>query len=202
MPGTPQEMIEQFCSVLPQRLTSTLLDEYGLTLSPSTIQRTTQEILSLTLFWMEQAFRVTLPKELTSYLLEGITQSVRGTWKTDYELDPDEEAQFFRRMPQQHENWEKMVRQGGEPIAVLSEAVSSLEAENIIGSEDGQKLLAMFLDLVPIEEVGGDCGGNRRRIGGLTLWVKRVERVERVKKAKGSKWKSRRGQMKKRCGHC
>jgi hypothetical protein len=166
MPGTPQEMVEQFCSVLPQRLTSTLLEEYGLRLSPSTIQRTTQEILSLTLFWMEQAFRVTITKELTSYLLEGITQSVRGTWKSDYELGPDEEAQFFRRMPQQHENWEMMVRQGGEPIAVLSEAVSSLEAENIISSEDGQKLLAMFLDLVPIEEVGEIAGGIEEELAG------------------------------------
>ncbi|MDX1411332.1 MAG: hypothetical protein R3351_04180 [Nitrospirales bacterium] len=166
MPGTPQDMIEQFCSILPQRLTSAILEEYGLELQPSTIQRTTQEILSLSLFWMDQAVRVTLPQELTSSLLEGISQSVRGTWTTDYELDPDEEAHFFRRMPHQHENWEKIVRQGGEPIAVLSEAVSSLEAENIIGSEDGQNLLAVFLDLVPIEEIGEMARGIEEELAG------------------------------------
>jgi hypothetical protein len=166
MPGTPQEMIEQFCSVLPQRVGSKKLGEYGLELSPSATQRTTQEILSLSLFWMEQAVRVTLPKELTRYLLEGIYQSVRGTWKTVYELDAVEEAPFFRRMPQQHANWGKIVNQGGEPIAVLSEAVSSLEAESLIGSEDRQNLLALFLDLVPIEEVGEIAGGIEEELAG------------------------------------
>ena len=166
MPGTPQELIAQLSSVLPPKLTTDILEPYGLELNSSTIQRMTQDILSLSLFWMEQAFRVTLPKELTSYLLEGITQSVRGTGTTDDKLDPDEEAQFFRRIPQQHETWEKMVRQGGEPIAILSEAVSSLEAENIIGSEDREKLLALLLDLVPIEEVGEIAGQIEEELAG------------------------------------
>lgn len=166
MPGTPQEMIEQFCSVLPPKLTSNILEDYSLELSPSTIQRMTQEILSLSLFWMEQAFRVTLPEEVTSYLLEGVYQSVRGAWKTKYEMDPDEENHFFPKMTQQHANWEKIVKQGGEPIAVLSEVVSSLELEGAIGAKDLQKLLALFFDLVPIEEVGEIAGRIEEELAG------------------------------------
>jgi hypothetical protein len=166
MPGTPQQMTEQFCSVLPPKLTSEILEEYGLELSPPIIQRIIQDTLSLSLFWMEQAIRVTLPKELTSYLLEGIYQYVRGGWNTDYELDPEEVDPFFSRIPQQHANWDKIVKQGGEPIAVLTEAVSTMEAENIVSPKEGQKLLALFLDLVPIEEVGEVAGGIEEELAG------------------------------------
>lgn len=159
-------MTEQFCSVLPPKLTSEILEEYGLELSPPIIQRTIQDTLSLSLFWMEQAIRVTLPKELTSYLLEGIYQCVRRGWNTDYELDPEEVAPFFSRIPQQHTKWDKIVKQGGEPIAVLTEAVSTLEDENIINPKEGQKLLALFLDLVPIEEVGEIAGAIEEELAG------------------------------------
>jgi len=166
MPGTLQEMVEQFCSVLPSRLSSKTLEDYCLELSPSTIQRTTQEILSVSLFWMEQAFRVTLPKEIASHVLDGIYQSVREAWETKYGWHLDEESPFFRVMTQQHAKWEKIIQQGGEPITVLSEAVSSLELKGTIGSEDRQKLLALFLDLVPIEEVGEIAGRIEEELAG------------------------------------
>jgi len=166
MLNTPQELVEQFRSTLPPGLSSPILQEYGLDLPPSTVQRMTQEILSLTLFWMEQAIRVTLPKDLASQVLDGVFRLVRETWNTEYELNPDDEITFFKVMKQEHLGWEEIVKGGGEPIAVFSEVVSSLELDGPIGSEDRQKLLALFLDLVPIEEIGEIAGKIEAELAG------------------------------------
>ena len=158
MPGTPQEIVEEFRSTLPPRLSSTVLAEYGLALSSPSIQRTTQVLLSLSLFWMEEAFHVTLPKDLAPHILDGVYQWVVGAWVTEYGLDRQQEREFSIQMSQEHPRWREILKEGGEPIAVLSESVSSLELDGMIGSEDRQKTLALFLDLVPIEEVGEIAG--------------------------------------------
>ena len=166
MLNTPQDLVEQFRPILPSGLSSPTLQEYGLDLPSSTAQRTTQEILSLTLFWMEQAVRVTLPKDLAAQVLDGVYRVVRENWETEYGLNPDEASPFFQVIKQEHLVWEEIIQQGGEPIAVLSEVVSSLELDGPIGSEDRQKLLALLLDLVPIEEVGEIAGRIEEELAG------------------------------------
>ena len=154
MPETPEEMVKEFYAVLPQRLPSATLGDYGLELSSSNLQRITQEILSLSLFWMEQALRVALSQDLAEHISKGIRQSIQERWETDFGLNPEHFMGFFERMEHQHGLWEELTKHGGETIAVLGEASSSVDLEGTIGAQDRQNLLALFLDLVPIEELG------------------------------------------------
>ena len=158
MPETPEEMVKAFYAVLPQRLSSTTLEEYGLALSSSDLHRVTQELLSLSLFWMEQAMRVALGPDLAMQILRGIRQSIQEKWTTDFGLDPDRLTGFFEGIEHQHMMWEGITKHGGETIAVLGEASSSVELEGTIGVQDRQQLLALYLDLVPIEELGEIAG--------------------------------------------
>lgn len=160
MARTPHEMIELLHAALPERLSSSTLQEYDLELSPADIERATQEILSLSFFWMDQAIRALLPQDLTDLLVTGIRQSVRDRWETPrFVLNPDYITGFFERVDQQHLVWSGITQQGGEPIAVMSEAVSSLDLEGSLSSPDRQNLLALFLDLVPVDQFGEIAGG-------------------------------------------
>ena len=158
MTQTPEEMVKEFYGVFPQRLSSTTLGEYGLELSSSNVQRITLEILSLSVFWMKQAMRVALSQDLAEQILQGIRQSIQEKWTTDFGLNPEHLTGFFERIDHQHGGWENITKQGGETIAVLGEASSSVELEGTIGVQDRQNLLALYLDLVPIEELGEIAG--------------------------------------------
>ena len=147
-------MVKEFYAVLPQRLASTTLGDYRLELSASNLQRITQEIVSLSLFWMEQALRVALSQDLAEHILKGIRTSIQERWETDFGLIPEHFTGFFERMEHQHKVWEELTKQGGETIAVLGEASSSVDLEGTVGVQDRQHLLALFLDFVPIEELG------------------------------------------------
>ena len=151
-------MVKELYAVLPQGLTSTTLGDYGLELSSSNLQRITQEILSLSLFWMEQALRVALSQDLAEHIFKGTRQAIQERWKTDFGLNSEHLTGFFERMEYQHVMWEEITKQGGETIAVLGEASSSVDLEGTIGVQDRQHLLALFLDLVPIEELGEIAG--------------------------------------------
>ena len=158
MPQTSEEMVKEFYAVFPQRLSSSTLGEYGLELSSPNLERITLEILSLSIFWMKQAMRAALSQDLAEKILEGVRQSIQGKWGTDFGLSPEHLTGFFERIDHQHGGWEEITRQGGETIAVLGEASSSMELEGTIGVQDRQNLLALFLDLVPIEELGEVAG--------------------------------------------
>ncbi len=56
-----------------------------------------------------------------------------------------------RRLPR---TWAHITQQGGEPIAVLSDTTGALEHDNVIAAHDRQNLLAVLLDLVPLDEIG------------------------------------------------
>ena len=50
--------------------------------------------------------------------------------------------------------YDGVVREGGTPVMVSAEAASILESGGAVPSEDRQKILALLLDLVPVDPIG------------------------------------------------
>ena len=48
-----------------------------------------------------------------------------------------------------------MMNDGGTTISLLTETTMMLESERAVKEKDRRKLLALLLDVIPIEEIGG-----------------------------------------------
>lgn len=140
--------------LIPPSVAPDFLEEYGLTLTSQQAQAVTKELLALSLYWMTCAVRVSIPEPVCSQLHESIRGQVREKWGSRFGLVHVPIDQFYAEMEHKHRTWEDITQQGGEPIAVLSTAAEGLEDDNVIATHDRQNMLAVLLDLVPIDEIG------------------------------------------------
>ena len=148
-----QQTAKVLVQLIPPSVTPDFLEDYGLTLTAEQAQAVTRELLALSLFWMACAVRVSIPEPVCSRMHEAIREQVREKWSSRFGLVHVPIDEFFIAMERRHRTWEDITEQGGEPIAVLSAAAEGLE-DDVIATHDRQNMLAVLLDLVPIDEIG------------------------------------------------
>ena len=98
--------------------------------------------------------RVSIPEPVCSRMHPAIHEHVRDKWGSRFGLVNVPIDEFYAAMEHKHRTWEDITQQGGEPIAVLSDAAEALEDDGVIAANDRQNMLAVLLDLVPIDEIG------------------------------------------------
>ncbi len=140
--------------LIPPSVAPDFLEEYGLTLTAQQAQAVTKELLALSLYWTTCAVRVSIPEPVCSQMHQAIREHIREKWGSRFGLVHVSIDEFYATMEFKHRTWESITQQGGEPIAVLSDAARGLEDDNVIASRDRQQILAVLLDLVPIDEIG------------------------------------------------
>ncbi len=140
--------------LIPPALAPDFLKDYDLETTPRQAQAVTIMLLSLTLYWITGAIRVSIPEPVGGHMLRSIHERVRDKWGSRFGLVHVPIEPEFSVMAQRHQTWERLVRDGGEPIAVLQDAAGRLAADEAPASRDEQKLLAVLLDLVPLDEIG------------------------------------------------
>ena len=149
-----QETAKALVQLIPPSVAPDFLEEYGLTLTTQQAQAVTKELLVLSLYWMTCAVRVSIPEPVCSRMQQAIHDMVREKWSSRFGLAHVPIEQFYAAMEHKHRTWEDITQQGGEPIAILSDAARGLEDENVIAIHDRQNILAVLLDLVPVDEIG------------------------------------------------
>ena len=149
-----QQTAKDLVQLIPPSVAPDFLEEYGLALTAQQAQAITKELLALTLYWMTCAVRVSIPEPVCSQMHQAIHEHVREKWGSRFGLVHVPIEQFYAVMERKHRTWEDLAQQGGEPIAILSDAAQGLEGDNVIASRDRQKILAVLLDLVPFDEMG------------------------------------------------
>ena len=149
-----QETAKALVQLIPPSVAPDFLEEYGLTLTTQQAQTLTKELLALSLYWITCAVRVSIPEPVCSRMHQTIHEQVREKWGSRFGLVHVPIDEFYAVMERKHRTWEDIAQQGGEPIAVLSDAAEGLEDDHVIASHDRQNMLAVLLDLVPIDEIG------------------------------------------------
>lgn len=149
-----QETAKALVQLIPPSVAPDFLEEYGLTLTTQQAQALTKELLALSLYWIACAVRVSIPEPVGSRMHQIIHEQIREKWGTRFGLVHVPIDEFYATMEHKHRTWEDITQQGGEPIAVLSAAAEGLEDDHVIASHDRQNMLAVLLDLVPIDEIG------------------------------------------------
>lgn len=143
-----------FFHLIPPSLAPDFLLDYGLEVSQDQAQSITWEILLLSSYWIRCATHAGIPQEAGEAIWEGVLEQIRNRWENRFGFVHRSIDQFFEDMKHKFEAWHAITQQGGEPIAILTKVASDLESEGVIPRGEEQKLLVLFLDLVPIEEIG------------------------------------------------
>lgn len=149
-----QETAKALVQLIPPSVAPDFFEEYGLTLTAQQAQTVTKELLALSLYWITCAVRVSIPEPVCSRMHEAIHEQVHEKWGSRFGLVHVPIDEFYAAMEGKHRAWEDITQQGGEPIAVLSDAAEGLEDDGVIAAPDRQNMLAVLLDLVPIDEIG------------------------------------------------
>ena len=152
---TPTEAAAALFNAMPQPLTVSQLEEYGVEASESTSGQIAREILSLNLYWILAAVDAHIPTKYRAAITEDLVESVRkawwesgwcgaGTW-TEYQPELRERQALYARLIDQ---------EGINPMGICAETASLIEEQGIISPEDRAKLLVLLIDYAPASKYG------------------------------------------------
>lgn len=149
-----QQSAEVLFNLIPPALAPDFLEDYGLTVSREQAQSITWEVVLLSTYWIKCATQVGIPDEAGKEIWELVQTQVKQRWESRFGFVHVPIEQFFSEMGPKFSTWDSIAEQGGEPIAILTEAAADMESEGTIPRGEEQKLLVVLLDLVPIDEIG------------------------------------------------
>ena len=83
-----------------------------------------------------------------------MTEHLQQHWESKFGLERVSFETFLGERDTRHAAWDELTRKGGEPITVLSQAASDLDEQGLVPQGTQPYLVALFLDFVPIDEIG------------------------------------------------
>lgn len=158
MAHTPREAAESLYAAMPRAMTLETLSEYGLEVPPEQARHITQEILSLSLYWIHTALRASLRADNAERVCGALAHCIEHGWK-DFDMQGHGCAAVLEDATRRRAGYDQIVQEGGSPIAVFGESAGSLEFSGAIETGNRQKLLALFIDMVPVDIFGDLANG-------------------------------------------
>ena len=153
MATTFREAAESLYAAMPRAMSLDLLGEYGLEVTPEQARQITEEVLSLNLYWIQTALQANLRAGEAERVSREVAQRIQHGWK-DFDMQARDHAAAFEEAQSRRAGYDQIVQEGGSPIAVFGESAGSLEFSGVIGAGDRQKLLALFIDVIPVDAFG------------------------------------------------
>lgn len=154
IPYTPMQAAEALYALVPHEVTPAMLEEYGIEATPAQTRQLTRELLSLNLFWIRHALPVALKDADRKRVLNELCERLISAWEPELGQEGEDVGRYFQDMEERYRAYDRLVQEGAEPPMIASEAAAILESEGVVKPEDRRKLLALFIDLVPVDEIG------------------------------------------------
>ncbi len=151
---SPTDAAQSFHAVISRALSGAALEDYGLSVSRERGDQILRELLSLCLFWAWSALDAGLPDANRDRVWEALMQRVNDAWASELGLRHDDLDSYPAELAQRLRLYGSLAREGANPMAIATESAGFLEAESIVEPEDRLKLLALMVDLVPVDELG------------------------------------------------
>lgn len=139
---------------MPHAVSLSTLEEYGIEVAREQVQQITREMLSLSLFWARLALRTHLSARDATRVFDAIRQCVLRNWETSLGQAGQSAQSYLDEMQERQTAYDEVVKEGGTPVAVATEAAAIMEQSGAIGAEDRQKALALLIDQIPVDELG------------------------------------------------
>jgi hypothetical protein len=151
---TPKEAAEALYAILPQALSPSLLEDYGIAATDERAQTITREVLSLNLYWIFAAVEAHIPRHYRIVLFGHLVGLMRADWEEQFQVAGMPWDEYMREMEARRYTYARVMQEEGSPVAVAAHAGAILEEQGAVRAEDQPKILALFTDLVPVEQYG------------------------------------------------
>jgi hypothetical protein len=151
---TPMQAAQSVFAAIPHAVTPEILESYGIKATSEAARSITRELLLLNLFWIHSALHAALTAKAADRVMTALQELLTGQWEMTLGLQPQELHSFFTDVRQRRASYQQIVTEGGSPIAVATELCARLETAGVVRDEDRPKLLALLIDITPVEELG------------------------------------------------
>lgn len=152
---TPAQAAAELMRTMPQPLSTTQLEEYGIEASQDQAQQISREILSLNLYWILAAIDAHIPQKYRAAITDTLFESIRTGWWASGRLGSGAWEDYRKELDQRRADYGRLVDQEGlSHMAVSAEAASLIEDQGMVTSEDRQKLLVLLIDYAPAAQYG------------------------------------------------
>ncbi len=152
---TPTEAAAALFNAMPQLLTVSQLEEYGVEASESTSGQIAREILSLNLYWILAAVDAHIPTQYRAAITEDLLESVRKAWWESGWCGTGTWNEYQPELRERQAHYARLIDQEGiNPMGICAETASLIEDQGIISPEDRAKLLVLLIDYAPASEYG------------------------------------------------
>ena len=152
---TPTEAAAALFNAMPQPLTVSQLEEYGVEASESTSGQIAREILSLNLYWILAAVDAHIPTKYRAAITENLFEAVRKAWWESGWCGAGTWAEYQPKLRERQAHYARLIDQEGiNLIGICAETASLIEDQDIISPEDRAKLLVLLIDYTPASEYG------------------------------------------------
>jgi len=151
---TPHEAAEALYAAIPHAILRATLEEYGIEAESSQAQQITQELLSLSLFWIHCALEAVLPPKQREQVLGELRRRILVGWAGELALDGQDAPRYFEEAEERRRLYTQAMQDGASPVLIATEAAAILVANSAVQQEDRLKALALVTDLIPVDELG------------------------------------------------
>ncbi len=152
---TPTEASAALFHAMPQPITVSQLEEYGIESSGSSAKQIAREILSLNLYWILAAIDAHIPTKYRVAIHDALFESIQKEWWASGRLGADTWNDYHSELMERRERYAHLVDQEGiSHMGICAETASLMEDNGIIPSEDREKLLVLLIDYAPAAEYG------------------------------------------------
>jgi hypothetical protein len=152
---TPAEAAAALFKAMPQPITVSQLEEYGVEASDSVAQQTAREILSLNLYWILAAIDAHIPLKYRAAIKEELFGSIRNEWWESGQFGAGTWSEYQPELNERRAHYARLVDlEGINHLGICAETASLMEDQGIISSEDREKLLVLLIDYTPASEYG------------------------------------------------
>ena len=145
---------QRFLNLIPPALPLDVLEQYGIRASISQAEILSEHILLLTLFWIKDALNAGVTSEYGKMIWEEVIEGLKQVWQEKFGFEHLTPIQIMEKVSPTVEGWKKSLGQTYDPITLFSYATTELETTGILSSQQTGMVVALFLDFVPVEEIG------------------------------------------------
>lgn len=148
---TPKDAATGLFAALPKPISVDQIQEYGIEVTESQARHLAREILSLNLYWILAAVDAHILQKYRVLIGGLLLESVTDQWSSDtfglecwdgYRQELDERREYYARLMDDQLN----------PVGLSAEAVTLLEDQGVVLSDDRQKLLVLLIDYAPVDQ--------------------------------------------------
>ena len=152
---TPAQAAAALLTVMPQPVSATQLEEYGIEASESSARQIAREIVSLNLYWIAAAIDAHIPVKYRMVIHELLFESIKTHWWKSGRLGSGTWEEYQQEVEERRASYGRLIDQEGmSHMAVCAEAAALIEDQGSVPSEDRHKLLVLLIDYAPAAEYG------------------------------------------------